>query len=124
MQTINPYFSAVRRADKFIGDGLRAKARRRKHNEGARAYLDGTHSYKLIGNGHELGEQMVMTGRQALAQNEVLLGIYREDIQAEIDAGVKYGQTASVLKRWVVVARHVSENVEDPPNSPAQDSMG
>lgn len=110
MRTINPYFSAVRRADKIIGDGLRAKARRRKNNEGAHDYLNGTHSYKLTGNQKELGEEMVMTGRQAKAQNEVLMEIYREDIRAEIDAGVKFGQTVSVLKRWVIVERHVSEN--------------
>ena len=113
MRTINPYFSAVRRADKIIGDGLRAKARRRKHNEGAHDYLNGTHSYKLTGNQKELGEEMVMTGRQAKAQNEVLMEIYREDIRAEIDAGVKFGQTVSVLKRWVIVERHVSENDQD-----------
>jgi hypothetical protein len=60
-----------------------------------------------------VGEEMVMTGRQAKAQNEVLMEIYREDIRAEIDAGVKFGQTVSVLKRWVIVERHVSENVKD-----------
>ena len=110
MRTINPYFSAVRRADKIIGDGLRAKARRRKHNEDAQDYLNGTHSYKLQGNMKDLGEEMVMTGRQAKAQNQVLMDIYREEIRAEIDAGVKFGQTVSVLKRWVIVERHVSEN--------------
>jgi hypothetical protein len=110
MRTINPYFSAVRRADKIIGDSLRAKARRRKHNEGAHDYLNGTHSYKLMGNQKELGEKTVMTGRQAKTQNEVLMEIYREDIRAEIDANVKFGQMVSVLKRWVIVERHVSEN--------------
>jgi hypothetical protein len=110
MTTINPYFSAVRQADKIIGDSLRAKARRRKHNESAHDYLNGTHSYKLVGNQKDLGEEMLMTGRQAKAQNEVLMEIYREDIRAEIEANVKFGQTTSVLKRWVIVDRHVLEN--------------
>ena len=111
MRTVNPYFSAIRRADKIIGDNLRAKAHRKKHrkkhNKGACEYLDGTHSYKLVGLGQDLGEEAEMTGRQAKAQNEVMLEIYREDIRAEIDAGVKFGQTVSVLKRWIIVERHI-----------------
>lgn len=110
MRTINPYFNAVRQADKIIGDSLRAKARKRKNNESAHDYLNGTHSYQLIGNQSELGEKMWMTGRQAKAQNEVLMEIYRQDIRAEIEADVKFGQTVSVLKRWVIVERYVSEN--------------
>lgn len=70
-------------------------------------YLDGTHRYKLIGGQKELGEETVMTGREARSQNQVLMNIYQEEIRKEIDAGVKFGHTTSVLKRWVIMERNV-----------------
>jgi len=107
MRTINPYFSAIRQADKTIGDSLRTKVFRKKHNKEAYDYLDGTHRYKLVANQSDLGEETIMNGRQAREQNKVLMDIYREDIRAEIDAGVKFGQTTSAMKRWIIVERNV-----------------
>ena len=107
MQIINPIWKAAHQST----DPLRARAKKRrwvKDKVAGHCYLEGTHRYKLCGNQKDLGEEMVTTGRQAKAQNEVLLEIYREDIRAEIDAGVKFGQTVSALKRWVIVERHVA----------------
>ncbi|MBE7497087.1 MAG: hypothetical protein HS117_19270 [Verrucomicrobiaceae bacterium] len=118
MRAINPYFSAVRRADKLIGDSLRATARKQKRHKEAAEYLTGTHLYKLLGNSRDLGETMTMTGAQAKAQNDVLLEIYREDIRQEIESGVKFGATQSVLKRWVVVERHVDAGANAAVGSP------
>lgn len=109
MRTVNPYFSAVRQADKIIGDQLRAKTRRKKNLEGATSYLSGTHQYKLVGNQKDIGDTRVMTGREAKEQNRVLMDMYREDLRVEIDEGVPFGKTTSVLRRWVVVERNVSE---------------
>lgn len=50
-----------------------------------------------------------MTGREAKEQNRVLMDMYREDLRVEIDEGVPFGKTTSVLRRWVVVERNVSE---------------
>lgn len=108
MRSINPYFHAVRLADKKIGDTLHAQARWKKRAKGANEYFNSFHRYKLTGNSKDLGEEVVMDGRQAKAQNQVLMDIFKEDIRAEIDAGVKFGQTVSVLQRWVIVERNVT----------------
>lgn len=113
MRTINPYFSAVRHADKIIGDSLRTKARRRKYNDGARTYIAELHRYKLVGKQQDLGEEAVMTGREAKTQNELLVEIYREEIRKEIDAGVKFGETVSVLKRWIIAERSVGSSQQE-----------
>ena len=47
-----------------------------------------------------------MTGHQARATNDVLKDIFREEINVEIDEGVKFGHTKSNLKRWVIKERN------------------
>jgi len=105
MRQINPYFEAVRRADKILGDGMKFRARWKRKQRDAIEYVNSMHRFRLMGNQDDLGEERVMTGREAKAQNELFMQNYRSEIQEEIDAGVKFGQTRSVLRRWKWVER-------------------
>jgi hypothetical protein len=107
MRTINPYFSAIRQADKFIGDSLRSKAFRKKRIGEKMDYLDDVHDYKLTANQQDLGEEKSMTGREAFQTNKVFSEIFRDEIGKEIDAGVPFGKTNSTLKRWVLAKPEV-----------------
>jgi len=107
MRNINPYFSAVRLADRMIGDSLRTKASKDKRIAKGREYLDGTHRYRLIGNQEFLGEEVVMGGREAKARNQCLMEQFQAELREQIDNGAKFGETSCVLKRWVVSERNV-----------------
>jgi hypothetical protein len=107
MRTINPYFTAIRQADKIIGDSLKTKARRKKRIKGAVDYLNAVHCYKLVANQQDLGEKKTMTGREAFETNKAFSEIFRDEIGKEIDAGVPFGKTISTLKRWVLAKHEV-----------------
>ena len=102
MTIINPYMSAARRVDKAINNGIRARKKFAERKKNAKAYLEAIHKYKLVGNYKDLDQQADMTGSEAYAQNEVLKQIYCEEIREAIDAGIKFGQSGAVLKRWVL----------------------
>lgn len=70
-------------------------------------YLSSYHSFKLMGLGVSLGEETVMSGRVAKIANQRLLQEFQVEINKEIDAGVPWGSTKSVLKRWCVKTRNV-----------------
>jgi hypothetical protein len=107
MRTINPYFTAIRQADKIIGDNLRSKVLRKKHNKKAVDYLNAVHCYKLVANQQDLNEEKTMTGREAFETNKAFSEIFRDEIGKEIDAGVPFGKTKSTLKRWVLAKPEV-----------------
>lgn len=102
MRIQNPYMSAARRVDREINDGIRSRKKWASRCKNAKDYLGGTHDYKLMGNQIDLDSHARMTGREAHAQNELLKQIYCEKIREAIDAGVKFGQSGAVLKRWVL----------------------
>lgn len=102
MTIINPYMSAARRVDKEINNGIRSRNKFAKCKKEKKAYLEAIHKYKLVGNYKDLDQQTYMTGSEAYTQNEVLKQIYCEEIREAIDAGIKFGQSGAVLKRWVL----------------------
>ena len=102
MRIINPYMGAARRVDKETNKGIRKRKILANKKEASKAYLEAIHKYRLVGNFKYLGEEAYMTGDEAFTQNAVLKQIYCEEIRDAIDAGVKFGQSGAVLKRWVL----------------------
>lgn len=105
MTIINPYFTAMVRADKNIVGSTTRNAlyellRTKKLEQ------DAISVNLYVGSGFK-GEK-VMTGAEAFKTNLRFRNKFSKEIQKEIDSGVPFGYTTSVLKRWTLKEKNTN----------------
>lgn len=78
---------------------------RRQHKKiqqrvGAVAYMESPQRYILTVGGIDEGEEVIMLGNEAKAQNEAFASIFKDEIKAAIDAGKPFGTTGCKSRKW------------------------
>jgi hypothetical protein len=101
MNTINPFWSALRQSLLFDKHRIKNHKRHRNFNIFLKSY------HHVINNLTKKEE--ILTGDEILNDNKRFKLDYLKEVQKEIDDNVPFGQTKSAMQQWVFIQKYIEK---------------